>query len=222
MESRLIFSEFAASIHRAPDLRIDERLSDWTHAVKESIARAGKRRGFQPFVTDDRRKSGAFLWDVAWCEEDPRHSSRGAWGAGVEGLEFPVVPYRRLQLVAEVEWGRPGQRRRTRSWQRNIEEVFRDFYKLLDARSAHKIMVYTTWQFEGQGGEDGAFLRGFRELLLAYRGHDPNDRYLFIEFDDKEHQIRGWSTKVPARGPASFRIETVGERAYPPRWWVNP
>lgn len=218
MEPRLLFQEFTASLHRVPDLPLAERLSSWTHAAKESLVRVGKRRGYRPFVTDDRRKSGAFLWDVAWCVEDDRVANRPAWGAGVEGIRFPLVPYRELVLVAEVEWGRPGERRRSLAWSRNLEEVFRDFYKLLDARAQHKVMVYTTWSFSGQGGEEGAFVKGFAEILKAYRGHAPGDRYLFVELNDSERMMRGWSTRIPLRGRPGFGISAVGERPYPASW----
>ena len=60
-------------------------------------------------------------------------------------------------------------------FRQNLEEVFRDFYKLMDARSQTKVMVYTTWLFTDQGGLDGMFLQGFRQILLDYEGHLPQD-----------------------------------------------
>ncbi len=214
----LLFQEFAASMVRAQDLDTAERLAAWTHAVKERLGRAGKRRGFTPFLTDDSRKSGAFLWDVAWAMEDRHERGKAPWGAGVPDLQFPVVPYRRLALVAEVEWGRRGQRKGTLNFEKNLEEVFRDFYKLLDARSSARVMVYTSWLYPGQSGAEGRLLQGLREILLAYEGHDPEDAYLFVEFDDVARRLRGYTTEVSRRGPRSFRLRILPEWKYPARW----
>jgi len=218
VDLKLLFDEFAASMVRARDIDTSERLSDWTSAVKTRLVRLGARRKYVPFATDDRRKSGAYLWDVAWCIEDKVRRGQPPTGAGIEGLEFPHAPYRKLVLTAEVEWGRQGQRSGTQVFRQNLEEVFRDFYKLMDARSQSKVMVYTTWLFQKQGGPDGLFLQGFRQILLDYEGHLPQDNYLFIEFDDRERTINGYTTEVPRRGPRAFRIKQVGSAKYPKKW----
>lgn len=218
MDLKLLFDEFAASMVRAKDLTTEERLSDWSAAVKTRLERLAKRRGYVSFANDDRRKSGAYLWDVAWCIEDklPRHAPPN--GAGIPGLTFPHAPYRKLVLTAEVEWGRRGQRRGTQVFRQNLEEVFRDFYKVMDARSGTKIMAYTTWLYPDQGGIDGLFLQGYKQILLDYQGHLPSDQYLFLEFDDLGGQIRGFSTEVPRRGPRAFRMKELGAVKYPKRW----
>ncbi|HCP47401.1 MAG TPA: hypothetical protein DIU15_15270 [Deltaproteobacteria bacterium] len=221
MDLKLLFDEFAASMVRERTLMTDERLSAWTAAVKSRLVRLGKRRGYSPFATDDRRKSAAYLWDVAWCIEDKRRRGQPASGAGIEGLAFPEAPYRKLVLTAEVEWGRQGQRPHTQVFRQNLEEVFRDFYKLMDARSGSKVMVYTTWLYPEQAGLSGLFLRGFRQILLDYDSHLPGDRYLFIEFDDRKRMLSGYLTEVPRRGPRPFRIRCVGSVPYPRRWDPN-
>ncbi len=218
MDLKLLFDEFAASMVRERALDTSERLSDWSAAVKSRLVRLGKRRGYSPFVTDDRRKSGSYLWDVAWCVEEKRKRGQPPSGAGVPGLTFPSAPYRRLVLTAQVEWGRQGQRPGTQVYRQNLEEVFRDFYKVLDARSQTKVMVYTGWAFPEQCGADGWFLKGFRQILLDYEAHTPGDQYLFIEFDDIAREVRGYSTDVPRRGPKAFRVRTLGEASYPRRW----
>ncbi len=218
MDLKLLFDEFAASMVRERSLDTSERLSDWSAAVKSRLVRLGKRRGYAPFVTDDRRKSGSYLWDVAWCVEDKRKRGQPPTGAGVPGLEFPAAPYRRLVLTAEVEWGRQGQRVGTQVYRQNMEEVFRDFYKVVDARSQTKVMVYTGWNFPDQCGAEGWFLHGFRQILLDYEAHTPGDQYLFIEFDDIAHELRGFSTDVPRRGPKAFRMRALGDVPYPRRW----
>ncbi len=218
MDLKLLFDEFAASMVRERSLDTSERLSDWSHAVKSRLVKLGKRRGYAPFVTDDRRKSGSYLWDVAWCVEDKRKRGQPPTGAGVPDLEFPAAPYRRLVLTAEVEWGRQGQRAGTQVYRQNLEEVFRDFYKVLDARSQAKVMAYTGWSFPDQCGLEGWFLHGFRQILLDYESHTPGDQYLFIEFDDVERMLRGYCTDVPRRGPKAFRMRMLGEVPYPRRW----
>jgi len=218
LDLKLLFDEFAASMVRARELDTGERLSDWTSAVKSRLVRLGARRKYQPFATDDRRKSGAYLWDVAWCVEDKVKRGQPPTGGGIPGLQFPHAPYRRLVLTAEVEWGRQGQRSGTQVFRQNLEEVFRDFYKLMDARSQTKVMVYTTWLFNDQGGLDGLFLKGFRQILLDYESHLPQDSYLFIEFDDRTRMLNGYSTEVPRRGPRPFRLKHLGSVPYPRRW----
>ncbi len=218
MDLKLLFDEFAASMVRERSIDTSERLSDWSAAVKTRLVRLGKRRNYAPFATDDRRKSAAYLWDVAWCEEDARKRGAPPTGASIPGLQFPAVPYRRLALTAEVEWGRQGQRAGTQVFRQNLEEVFRDFYKVMDARSQTKVMVYTGWMFPGQAGLDGAFLQGFRQILLDYQAHTPGDQYLFIEFDDVARMLRGYCTEVPRRGPRPFRVRLLGESAYPRKW----
>ena len=180
----------------------------------------GARRGYSPFATDDRRKSAAYLWDVAWCVEDRRKRGEGPSGAGIPGLGFPESPYRRLVLTAEVEWGRQGQRPGTQVFRQNLEEVFRDFYKVIDARSPTKVMVYTGWLYPGQCGLEGYFLQGFHQILMDYESHVPGDQYLFIEFDDISRSLSGYTTEVPRRGPRPFRMKTLGTLPYPRRW--NP
>jgi len=221
VDLKLLFDEFAASMVRERTLQTDERLSSWTNAVKSRLVRLGKRRGYSPFATDDRRKSAAYLWDVAWCVEDPVKRGQSPGGAGIDGLSFPVGSYRKLALTAEVEWGRQGQRPHTQVFRQNLEEVFRDFYKLLDARSSSKVMVYTTWSYPLQAGLDGLFLKGFRNILLDYQGHLPDDSYLFIEFDDRARMLRGYTTRVPKRGPWRFKMTSIGEVSYPRRWDVK-
>ena len=108
MDLKLLFDEFAASIVRERTLQTDERLSSWSNAVKSRLVRLGKRRGYSTFATDDRRKSAAYLWDVAWCVEESVKRGQPPTGAGIDGLKFPVGSYRKLVLTAEVEWGRQG------------------------------------------------------------------------------------------------------------------
>jgi hypothetical protein len=218
VDLKLLFDEFAASMVRERDITTTERLSDWSAAVKTRFVRLGKRRNYVPFATDDRRKSGAFLWDVAWTVEDKPRRSQPPSGAGIPGLTFPKAAYRRLVLTLEVEWGRQGQRPHTQVFRQNMEEVFRDFYKLMDARSSTKVMTYTSWLYPEQSGADGLFVQGFRQILLDYTGHQPGDQYMFIEFDDRERMLRGYSTSVPRRGPRPFRIRELGGVAYPRRW----
>ena len=202
VDLKLLFDEFAASMVRERSLTTAERLSDWSAAVKARFVRLGKKRSYTPFATDDRLKRG-----------------QAPSGAGIKGLKFPVAPYRRLILTMEVEWGRQGQRPHTQVFRQNLEEVFRDFYKLMDARSSTKVMVYTTWQYPGQSGLEGLFLQGFRRILLDYDGHLPGDSYLFVEFDDRAALLRGYMTSVPKRGPRSFKVRELGAVSYP-RGWV--
>ena len=197
---------------------LDERHGDWTEAVKKSWERLGKRHGFAPFLNDNRRKSGSYLWDVAWCVEDRVRPRTPPAGAGIPGLEFPKRPYRRLGLVTQVEWGRQGQRPRTQVFRRNMEEVFRDFYKLLDAKAQAKVMVYTSWQYPQQGGPDGLFVQGFERLLADYRNHTAGEQYLFIEFNDRGRTIPGFQCNIPRRGPRHFDLRAVGQRGYPRTW----
>ena len=218
MDLKLLFDEFAASMVRERSLTTAERLSDWSAAVKARFVRLGKKRSYTPFATDDRRKSAAYLWDVAWAIEDRLKRGQAPSGAGIKGLKFPGAPYRRLILTMEVEWGRQGQRPHTQVFRQNLEEVFRDFYKLMDARSSTKVMVYTTWQYPGQSGLEGLFLQGFRRILLDYDGHLPGDSYLFVEFDDRAAMLRGYMTSVPKRGPRSFKVRELGAVSYPRRW----
>ncbi|MEE2828174.1 MAG: hypothetical protein VX498_03215 [Myxococcota bacterium] len=218
MDHKLLFDEFAASMVRERSLNTSERLSDWSAAVKSRFVRLGRRRGYMPFATDDRRKSAAYLWDVAWTVEDKLKRGQAPSGAGIEGLKFPRAAYRRLILTAEVEWGRQGQRPHTQVFRQNLEEVFRDFYKLMDARSPNKVMVYTSWLYPDQAGIDGLFLRGFRQILLDYESHQPGDTYLFVEFDDRQRKLSGYQTSVPKRGPRSFRLRPLGSVSYPRRW----
>ncbi len=219
MDLKLLFDEFAASMVRERNLDTSERLSDWSAAVKVRFERLGKRRGYVPFATDDRRKSAAYLWDLAWTVEDKVKRGQPPSGAGLDvGLKFPAAPYRRLVLTLEVEWGRQGQRPHTQVFRQNLEEVFRDFYKLMDSRSSTKVMVYTTWLYPDQAGLDGLFVRGFRQLLLDYESHLPQDEYLLVEFDDRDKMLRGYTTSVPKRGPRTFRMRQLGERPYPRKW----
>ena len=219
MDLKLLFDEFAASMVRERSLTTAERLSDWSAAVKSRFVRLGQRRGYIPFATDDRRKSAAYLWDVAWTVEDKLKRGTPPSGANLGvGLKFPAAPYRRLVLTMECEWGRQGQRPHTQVFRQNLEEVFRDFYKLMDSRSETKVMIYTTWMYPDQSGEEGLFLRGFRQILLDYTAHSPSDNYLLIEFDDAARKIRGYTTAVPKRGPRTFRMRQLGEVNYPRRW----
>ena len=217
MDLKLLFDEFAASMVRERSIDTSERLSDWSGAVKSRLVRLGKRRGYTPFATAARRKSAAYLWDVAWTVEDKLKRGQPPTGAGIDGLKFPRAPYRSLILTAEVEWGRQGQRPHTQVFRQNLEEVFRDFYKLMDSRSPVKVMVYTTWRYPEQAGIDGLFLTGFRRILLDYEGHQPGDSYLLIEFDDRSRRLRGYTTAVPKRGPRAVRMRELGEVSYPRR-----
>jgi len=216
LQVELIFEEFCAHLVRTRTLPIAERHSEWTHAVKRSIGRLGERRGFTVLTTDDRRKSGSYLWDVAWAREDA--PSRVPTGAGIPGLHFPRSPYRQLVLSAQVEWGKPGQRGRTQMYRMNLEEVFRDFYKLLDAKSEVKVMVFTSWLYPGQGGPTGEAVKGLQQILADYRAHLPGERYLFIEFFDVGRQILGYRCQVPRRGPKNLQIVAVGHHGYPSTW----
>ena len=218
MDLKLLYDEFAASMVRERNLTTVERLSDWSAACKTRFVRLGKRRGYVPFANDDRRKSAAYLWDVAWTVEDKRKRGEPPTGAGIEGLSFPVAAYRKLMLTLQVEWGRQGQRPNTQVFRQNLEEVFRDFYKLMDARSETKVMIYTSWMYPGQAGLDGLFIKGYRQILLDYRGHQPGDNYLLVEFDDRARQLSGYCTSVPKRGPRSFRFRELGSSPYPRRW----
>ena len=218
MDLQLLFDEFSASMVRARDLTTEERLSDWSAAVKSRLVKLAKRRGYVAFANDDRRKSGAYLWDVAWCVEDKMPRRAPPKGAGIPGLTFPHAPYRKLVLTAQVEWGRRGLRRGTQVFRQNLEEVFRDFYKLMDSRSTTKVMVYTSWLYPGQSGAEGLFLQGFRRILLDYEGHLPGDQYLFLEFDDVARVVRGYTAEVPRRGPKTFRMKELGEAKYPRKW----
>ncbi len=218
MDLTVLFEEFCRSIVRARGLHIDERHGEWTSAVKNSLARIGKRHNYAPFLNDDRRKSGAYLWDVAWCIEDKVRRGAQPMGAGIPGLTFPAKPYRRLVLSAQVEWGRPGQRPRTAVYRQNLEEVFRDFYKLLDAKSQLKVMVFTSWKYPNQGGPTGDFVRGFEKLLSDYSNHLAGEGYLFIEFHDAGRTIYGYQCKIPRRGPRHFNLRSVGHRGYPGTW----
>jgi len=218
LDLKLLFDEFAASMVRERSIDTTERLSDWSAAVKSRFVRLGKRRGYTPLANDDRRKSASYLWDVAWAIEDKPKRGAAPSGAGVPNLQFPTVPYRKLVLTAQVEWGRQGQRPGTQVYRQNLEEVFRDFYKVIDARSSAKVMVYTSWLFPGQSGLNGWFLQGFRQILLDYRTHLPGDQYLFVEFDDANRMLSGYSTEVPARGPKTFRVRPLGQVPYPRKW----
>jgi hypothetical protein len=218
VDIQLLYDEFAASMLRERNLSTVERLSDWSAAVKSRLLRLGTRRGYATFATDDRRKSGAYLWDVAWCIEDKPQRGAPASGAGIDGLRFPHAPYRRLVLAAEVEWGRQGQRIHTDVFRKNMEEVFRDFYKVMDARCSAKVMVYTSWLYPEQSGEEGLFLKGFKQILLDYQAHLPGDQYMFIEFDDSKQRLSGYTTEVPRRGPQTFRMRALGSHPYPAKW----
>lgn len=218
MDLTVLFEEFCRSIVRAKGLDLDERKGNWTSAVKKSFERLGERHGFAPFLNDNRRKSGSYLWDVAWCVEDRVRPRTPPSGAGIPGLTFPKKPYRRLALAAQVEWGRPGQRARTAVYRRNLEEVFRDFYKLLDAKSQTKVMIYSSWQFPNQGGPTGDFVRGFERLLSDYTNHIAAEQYLFIEFNDTGRTVHGYQCKIPRRGPRHFNLRSVGHHGYPRTW----
>lgn len=222
MDLKLLFDEFAASMVRAPRLTIEERLTDWTHAVKKRFIKLGARRGYATFANDDRRKSASYLWDVTWSVEDNPQRGQPPTGAGVPELTFPVVPYRKLVLALEVMWGRQGQRPQTQVFRQNLEEVFRDFYKLLDANGPVKVMVYTSWSYPHQSGVDGLFLQGFQQILKDFEAHRPGDQYLFVEFDDAEGKLRGFTTSVPRRGPRPFHMQALGEVDYPRRWRPAP
>ncbi len=212
----LIFEEFCTHFVRSRGLSIAERHSEWTHAVKQSLVRLGERRGLATVATDDRRKSGAHLWDVAWCQEDPKTSR--PTGAGIVGVQFPRSPYRQLILAGQVEWGKPGQTRRTQMYRLNLEEVFRDFYKLLDSKCQAKVMVFTSWLHPGQGGPTGEAIRGLERILSDYQNHLPGERYLFIEFFDVGRQILGYRCQIPKRGPKTFQILAIGQHSYPGTW----
>jgi len=218
MDLTVLFEEFCRSIVRARGLGLDERHGDWTDAVKNSWQRLGRRHGYSPFLNDNRRKSGSFLWDVAWCVEDRVRPKSPPCGAGIPGLKFPSRPYRRLALVTQVEWGRQGQRPRTQVFRQNLEEVFRDFYKLLDAKSQTKVMVYTSWRYPKQGGPTGLFVQGFERLLADYACHLPGEQYLFIEFHDSGRTIYGYQCRIPKRGPRHFTLRSVGHHGYPGTW----
>ena len=218
MDLGALFGEFCRSIVRNRQLGLDERHGEWTSAIKSSLSRLGKRRGHATFLNDDRRKSGSYLWDVAWCVEDRVRQTTPPRGAGIEGLRFPSQPYRRLVLSAQVEWGRPGQRPGTQVFRQNLEEVFRDFYKLLDAKSELKVMVYTSWQYPGQGGPTGLFVRGFEHILADYANHVSGEKYLFIEFHDIGRTIYGYQCAVPRRGPRQLVLRSVGHHGYPGTW----
>lgn len=218
MDPAVLFEDFCRSIVRTRDLGIEERRSEWTNAVKNSLSRLGRRNGFTPFLNDDRRKSGAYLWDVAWCVEDRVRPRKPPAGAGITGLRFPRRPYRRLVLTGQVEWGKPGQRARTQVYRQNMEEVFRDFYKLMDAKSQFKVMVYTSWRYPRQGGPTGEFLRGFEHILADYNNHIAGETYLFIEFHDSGRTIYGYQCRVPRRGPRQFHLRSVGHHGYPGTW----
>lgn len=218
MDFKVLFQEFCRSIVRNRHLELAERHGDWTSAVKASLGRLGKRHGYASFLNDDRRKSGSYLWDVAWCVEDRVRPSTPPRGAGIEGLRFPVRPYRRLALSAQVEWGRPGQRPGTQVFRQNLEEVFRDFYKLLDAKSQYKVMVYTSWSYPQQGGATGLFVQGFERLLADYENHTAGEKYLFIEFHDTGRTIYGYQCAVPRRGPRQLVLRAVGQHGYPGTW----
>lgn len=214
----VLFEEFCRSIVRARGLDLEERHGEWTDAVKKSWERLGRRHGFSPFLNDNRRKSGSYLWDVAWCVEDRIRAKSPPMGAGIPGLTFPKRPYRSLDLVAQVEWGRPGQRPRTQVFRQNLQEVFRDFYKLLDAKAETKVMVYTSWRYPQQGGPTGLFVEGFERLMADYRNHTAGERYLFIEFHDSGRTIYGYQCCIPKRGPRHFVLRSLGHHGYPGTW----
>ncbi len=218
MDFKVLFQEFCRSIVRNRHLELAERHGDWTSAVKASLGRLGKRHGYAAFLNDDRRKSGSYLWDVAWCVEDRVRPSNPPRGAGIEGLRFPVRPYRKLALSAQVEWGRPGQRPGTQVFRQNLEEVFRDFYKLLDAKSQFKVMVYTSWRYPQQGGATGLFVQGFERLLADYQNHTAGEKYLFLEFSDNARTIYGYQCAVPRRGRRDLILRAVGQHGYPATW----
>ncbi len=218
MDLKVLFQEFCRSIVRNRHLELAERHGDWTGAVKATLARLGKRHGHAPFLNDDRRKSGSYLWDVAWCVEDRIRPSIPPRGAGIEGLRFPVRPYRRLVAAAQVEWGRPGQRPDTQVYRQNLEEVFRDFYKLLDAKCELKVMVYSSWRYPKQGGGTGLFVQGFEHLLADYTNHQAGEKYLFVEFHDTVRTIHGYQCTVPRRGPRHLVLRSVGHHGYPGTW----
>ena len=67
----------------------------------------------------------------------------------------------------------------------------------------------------------GQHSQNFGQILLDYDSHMPSDSYLLVEFDDRARMLRGYTTAVPQRGPRTFRIRQVGERAYPRRWDPN-
>ena len=79
-------------------------------------------------------------------------------------------------------------------------------------------MIYSSWLYPTQAGSGGLFLKGFRQILLDYQGHQPGDAYLLIEFDDRNRTISGYTTSVPRRGPRSFRVRELGCSPYPRRW----
>lgn len=217
IEPRPIFDEFASGMLRVRGLDLSERQADWSAAVKRRLLLTGKRRGYVSLANDDRRRSGSYVWDVAWCDEGAARRRSQKW-AGIPNLAFPLRPYRALVLAAEVEWGKPGIRRNTAVWRQNMEEVFRDFYKLLDARSSLKIMVYSSWRYPDQGGRHGHFLRGFQQLLRDYQGHQGGERYLFFEFQDRTRQLCGWHTQVQKRGSRPFHMRSLGSYDYPRSW----
>lgn len=169
------------------------RLAQWTKAVKNVLIEMGENQNFEVYPNPHVNK-GELLLDVAWYDSD--------------GDKVPYV-YRKMILGAESEWGSEISKKG------NIGEILDDFYKLLDFKCEYKVMIYTTYSWD-----DRYILELRNELIKTlenYENHVIGEKYIFIEFQDREKAIYSFTINIPKNGKvSSIQINNIDK--FPNCW----
>ena len=126
----------------------------WNRAVHTPLCRMGRQNKCYVYasskVVDEQNKDGGeWLYDVTWCE--------------YEGDFLKSVP-----VVAECEWGDPG-------------DIKFDFEKLLLARAAVRVFV-----FDGRRCSNGAeaLANKLCDWIGAFEGSRKGDTYLLVAYEE--------------------------------------
>jgi len=140
----------------------EEKSEYYTLCIIQAAAQLTDKKKFFAFY---KRAPQEYLWDLLIAE--------------VHNEEYGG--YKKPVLVLETEWGKRASK------ELNIELIYNDFVKLLEAKSKWKVMNFTIWHHGNN------HLKEIKNMIIkTIRGYQqirPEEEYIFLCWDDGERRL---------------------------------
>lgn len=176
-----VFRELEQELLQQDEGQWPEGRVQWTKKVLTILCKLGKRLGYTAWATgvpDEYRDGNEWLYDVMWCNSDISDT------------------YDRLisvPMVAECEWD-------------NLGEIEKDFAKLLLARAAVRVMVYSAWHARNSYEPAEVINKKLREHVRTFNGA-RGDTYLLIAYVGDVSETKWFEfAEIVDQGPGNSPI----------------
>jgi len=141
----------------ANELPAGMKLTVWTRAIKTALTELAYRIGYNVYTSkanDHDDTTNECLYDMLWYQSLDGHSN----------------DLNRIHLALESEWNM------------SFDEIRYDFYKLIQARAEHRVMIFQSFDINST-------MRELTDLINKSRVSEIGDKYLLVAWnahdDDK-------------------------------------